>query len=414
MGVASLILAVSSLAIEGDLSSSWLASSGWIYTRDANGARQLLAMIGGSLITVTGVIFSVTLVALTNASSQLGTRILRTFARDTGNKIVLGAFLGTFLYCLLVMRTITGGSNGFVPHFSVLVGIALSMLCFALLIYFIHHVIRIVQADNVVTTLSADLDATISRVFPEEKESGDEREQIDVVPLLNGPSTTVGARKSGYLESIDYEAVLRLAVKNGATVEIVSAPGEFLVCGAVVARVRPPLAEDVARAVAHAFNIESERSYVQDLEFAFQQLVLVATRSLSPAINDQLLAMTCIDRLCEALVVLSRRQLPSRFRRDEAGVIKVIIPPLQYADIIQMALGLVSELARDSAGVSSHLLYAVGRVLDNINVPEMEHVLCTFAAELNIRASQSLTSEVDRLAVARAYQNAIVAPRKAA
>src|SRR4051812_32219546 len=108
MGAASLALAVLSLSFEKDLSSSWLASSGWIYTRDAEGARQLLSMIGGSLITVTGVVFSVTLVALTNASSQLGTRILRTFARDTGNKIVLGAFLGTFLYCLLIMRTITG------------------------------------------------------------------------------------------------------------------------------------------------------------------------------------------------------------------------------------------------------------------------------------------------------------------
>ena len=307
MGLGSVVLAVACLALEEKVTHSWLATSGWIYTRDATGARQLLSTIGGSLITVTGVVFSITLVALTNASSQFGTRILRTFSRDTGNKVVLGAFVGTFLYCLLIMRTITGGPNGFVPHFSVLVGIALSILCFALLIYFIHHVIRVVQADNVITALSNDLNGTIVRMFPSRIGDPNAPTSTFLAPSMSDSATPVRSCAAGYVESVDNEAILRCATECNVVVEIICSPGAFVFCGATLARILPNPEPEVANAVAGAFNLGTERSYVQDFEFAFQQLVLVATRSLSPAINDQLLAMTCIDRLCEALVVLVRR-----------------------------------------------------------------------------------------------------------
>jgi uncharacterized membrane protein len=398
MGIGSVLLAAGCLAVEGEVTSSWLASSGWIYTRDATGARQLLATIGGSLITVTGVVFSVTLVALTNASSQFGTRILRTFARDTGNKVVLGAFVGTFLYCLLIMRTITGGPNGFVPHFSVLVGIALSMLCFGLLIYFIHHVIRVVQADNVITELSNDLNGTIARMFP--SRIGDPAGPAPQfsAPSLHQSATPVIAEMAGYVESVDSDAILKGAVKNNITVEILCSPGAFVYCGSTLAVIRPECEPAVAQALARAFNIDSERSYVQDLGFAYQQLVLVATRSMSPAINDQLLAMTCIDRLCESLVVLGARQLPSRHRSDEDGHIRVVTPPIYYTEIVRIALSLVSEVSRDSAAVSSHILKSVGHVLEATEVPELRKAL----------------REVDRAAVSRAYERAMGYEQKAA
>jgi len=408
MGLGAFLLAVVSLALEGKVTSSWLSSFGWVYTRDAEGARQLLSMIGGSLITVTGVVFSVTLVALTNASSQFGSRVLRTFARDTGNKVVLGAFLGTFLYCLLVMRTITGGNNGFVPHFAVLVGIALSMVSFGLLIYFIHHVISIVQADNVITAISHDLNATIARMFPSQLGSpADNLSSSTVSSLLGQPAEVVTAPISGYLESIDDAALLKCAAKGNLTIEIVCSPGEFVFCGSKVALIRPPRGPEVREDLQKAFSIAKERSYVQDIGFAFQQLVLVATRSLSPAINDQLLAMTCIDRLCESLALIGERQLPCRYRMDEDGNVRIVAPSFRYTEIVRMALALISEVASDSAAVISHILYSIGRTISVVDVPELQSALVSYAGELHLRALQSLTTEVDRRTVEGAYRNAI-------
>jgi uncharacterized membrane protein len=407
MGLGAVLLAIASLAAEGEVSSSWLASSGWIYTRDPTGARQLLSTIGGSLITVTGVVFSVTLVALTNASAQFGTRILRTFARDSGNKVVLGAFVGTFLYCLLIMRTITGGPNGFVPHLSVLVAIALAMLCFALLIYFIHHVIRIVQADTVITALSNELNGTILRMFPSGLGDRGTPKPSSDTPSLSEFATPVLTGTAGYVQSIDNDAILKYGSENNIVVEIICSPGSFVFCGSTLALMTPSAGPEAVHSVAGAFNVGSERSYVQDVEFAFQQLVLVATRSLSPAINDQLLAMTCIDRLCETLVVLGRRELPSRFRADDKGTIRVIAPQIQYADIVGMAFSLVAEVSRDSAAVTSHLLCRIGYVLQNIQVSELRAALQSFASVLYSRSMQTLSSDADLGTVTRAYNTAL-------
>jgi len=414
MGFGAVLLATFSLSIESDFTSSSLASSGWIYTRDASGARQLLSTIGGSLITVTGVVFSVTLVALTNASSQFGSRILRTFARDTGNKVVLGAFVGTFLYSLLIMRTITGGQNGFVPHLSILVAIALSMLCFALLIYFIHHVIRILQADNVVTALSNDLNSTMVRMLPVEDDNPT-RDSAEV-PLQLGTEkpTEVVAQSSGYLESIDTAEILKYAQSADTTIQIACAPGDFIFCGSVLARLGVNGDQQLTHKIASAFNLESERSYVQDIEFAFQQLVLVAVRSLSPAINDQLLAMTCIDRLSEALELAERRQLPSRFQRDTDGRIRVSSPSLRYGDIVSMAFSLVSEVSRENAAVTAHILENIGRLLEQTHKSELRVAIQNLATDVHRRALQCLDSEVDRLTVQRAYEQIYAGIHRAA
>lgn len=412
MGSGAVILAAVSLGLETEFGSSSLAASEWIYTRDASGARELLSTIGGSLITVTGVVFSVTLVALTNASTQFGTRILRTFARDTGNKVVLGAFLGTFLYCLLIMRTITGGPDGFVPHLSVIVGIALSMLCFALLIYFIHHVIRIVQADNVVTALSHDLNSTVDRVLPQAADHS--KPAAHFSQIATERCTHVPARSSGYLESIDIAAILKCAQRADTTVEILCSPGDFVFSGAVLAHVGVRDNQQLADNIARAFNLESERSYVQDLEFAFQQLVLVGIRSLSPAINDQLLAMTCVDRLCESLEAAGQRRLPAVFHTDSDGKLRVIVPSLTYSDIVRMAFSLMAEVSRENAAVTAHILEGLGRVLIRVQTPELRAAILSLAEEVHSRSVECLTSAVDRNTVEFAYNRNFNEARRAA
>lgn len=146
MAAASAVLAMCNIYLDHTLPESW-RGNGWIYSGGAEGARAVLSVIASSMITVAGVVFSITIVALTLASSQFGPRLLRTFMRDTANQVVLGTFIATFLYCLLVLRTIRGlDEREFVPHLSVTVGVLLGVASLGVLIYFIHHVSVSIQA----------------------------------------------------------------------------------------------------------------------------------------------------------------------------------------------------------------------------------------------------------------------------
>jgi len=142
----------------------------WIYTGGTDGARSLLSSVAGSMVSVVATAFSITMVALPLASSNFGPRLLRNFMQDTGNQIAIGTFIATFIYCLLVLRTIHGEGDGysfFVPHLWVTVGTVLAIASMGVLIYFIHHASTIIQASHVITQVSDDLDKTIDRRFPE-------------------------------------------------------------------------------------------------------------------------------------------------------------------------------------------------------------------------------------------------------
>src|SRR3712207_4966988 len=133
--------------------------SGWIYTGGAEGARTLLSAVAGSVITVAGVVFSITIGTLTQASMQFGPRLLRNFMRDTGNQLVLGTFVATFMYCLLVLRSIESGPNASdVPHASVTAAVAFALASIAVLIYFTHHVSLSLQAPIAVATVANALE----------------------------------------------------------------------------------------------------------------------------------------------------------------------------------------------------------------------------------------------------------------
>lgn len=137
----SMLLVVVSVAVDEPVT-AWLAAN-TILTFDggADAASAVLGVIAGSMITIAGVVFSMTLLALSLASSQLGPRLLRTFMRDTSTQVVLGTFIATFVYCLLVLRTIRRvDEDAFVPNLSVSLGVFLAVASVGVLIYFIHPV----------------------------------------------------------------------------------------------------------------------------------------------------------------------------------------------------------------------------------------------------------------------------------
>ena len=166
MTVAAIVLSHATIYVDTLLSEGrWFEILGVTFTNKPEGARAVLSTVAGSMITVASLVFSITIVALTQAYSQFGPRLLYNFMRDTGNQIVLGTFIATFVYCLLVLRTVRGGEEGlFVPNLSTTIGVVMALMSISVLIYYIHHAATSLQASNVITGVSLNLARTINRI----------------------------------------------------------------------------------------------------------------------------------------------------------------------------------------------------------------------------------------------------------
>lgn len=317
----------------------------WLYTGGPEGAQTLLSTIAGSLITVAGVAFSVTIVVLSLTSTQFGPRLLRNFMRDLGNQTVLGAFIATFLYCILVLRTVRlGEESGFVPHLSVTTAVVLSVFDLTLLIYFIHHVSASIQATHVITAVARDLDGVIDQLFPEAlgKSASDPgmKERGAAVPNhFGGEAAAVPSERTGYLQAIENETLMALASKHNLLLRLDCRPGDFIIQGDPLAWGWPRERIDaaVAAAIDGAFILGKDRTFTQDLDFGVDQLVEIAVRALSPGINDPFTAMICIDHLGAVLCRLARRSIPSPFRFDREQVLRVIAAPVTFPQTVERA-----------------------------------------------------------------------------
>ncbi|MCL4254785.1 MAG: DUF2254 domain-containing protein, partial [Anaerolineae bacterium] len=276
-----------------------------IYIGGADSARTLLSTIAGAMISIAGLTFSITVVALTLASSQLGPRLLNNFMRDRGNQVVLGTFVSVFIYCLLVLRTVRDA--GFVPHLSVTVAILLALISIAVLIYFFHHIAVMLQAQTVVINIGTELETSIARLFPKSSTQTRYeyrlRDDADLPSDFDDQCKPVLAHGSGYLQAIDYEALVNIAIEHDAILKCVYRAGDFIASGAVIMQVYPAdvLTDDLEKAINQQLILGASRARLQDVEFAVAQLVEIAVRALSPGVNDPFTAIACLDQFSNSL-----------------------------------------------------------------------------------------------------------------
>jgi uncharacterized membrane protein len=372
MAAGSFILAVASVWVDTALGGAWVERLDIVYAGGADGATAILAAIAGSMITLAGVSFSMTLVALTLASSQFGPRLLRNFMRDPANQAVLGTFVGTFLYALIVLRTIRrddGGVTEFVPHLSVTIAVLLAMVSLAVLIYFIHHIASLIQADELIDRVSSDFRRSIDDLFPEQ--IGD-RSDARPTPARNREApvwsqheaVAIKSADDGYIEVVDADAVLATARSADLLVRIAHRPGAFVVEGDVLMHAAPRhrVGREEEERLRAACAIGSRRTPPQDITHVMSQLVEVAVRALSTGINDPFTANRCIDRLGAGLVRLAAREMPSPYRHDEHGTLRVIAPSVGFDELLDTAFDLIRQSARSHPAVLHRMLEAIAAV----------------------------------------------------
>lgn len=397
-----------------------------LFLGGAEGARSLLSAVAGSIITVAGVVFSITIATLTQASSQFGPRLLRNFMRDRGNQIVLGTFVATFLYCLAVLRTVHGANEGFwkefVPHISVTVAVALAILSIAVLIYFIHHVSASLQAPAVVANVANDLTSGVDRIFPErlgdgEVDPGDDPPPGSLPKDFESSVASVLSARSGYLQAIDNDGVLKLcAGKDGVIIELLRRPGDFVIEGQPLARVYPREKCDdaIADRIREKLYFGSERTSEQDVEFAIDQLVEIALRALSPGINDPFTAMQCIDWLGHALAKLGQRRFPSRYRFDEDSKKLCVIARVSDVDgVIDAAFDQIRQYGAGSVAVTARLLETLRVVGAENPHPRWRREFVRHAEMIYTQAQTKFVEPHDLEAIKERYDAAIVAMTQA-
>jgi uncharacterized membrane protein len=381
---------------------------GWVISGSADAAREILATIAAAIITVVGVVFSIILVTLTLASTQFGPRMLRNFIRDRGTQLTLGTFVATFVYSVLVLVSIGTGSHGdFVPHISVTVTLGLTVIDMAVLIYFIHHTSVSIQLPQVIASIAADLAEAIK-----EQGSGPVRPQpesgpstVELVARTESDGAVLLAPASGYLQFIKHQNLVRLATRADAVISLEQRPGHFIVRGHKYATVWPPEAAPlVERALGRAHIIGSHRTLTQDMSFGIDQLVEIAIRALSAAVNDTFTALTCIDWLGENLCKIVTRWHPARVHRDAQGYIRVITAEPTYERLVQRSFEKIRQSSMGMPAVMIRELEALARIMTETTSDGQRRVLLEQAAMIDRASERSVPEAADRADVRRRYE----------
>ena len=404
MAVTAAAIAFGSVGLDESVTDDWLEEWGWAYSGGAEGASALLGTVAGSMITIAGVVFSLTLVALSLASSQFGPRLLRNFMRDTSNQVVLGTFISTFLYCLLVLRTIRHGEDSsFVPHLSVTFGVLLAVVSLGVLIYFIHHVSVSIQAEEIIARVGDELFSGIERLFPEQigekpDPEADQPPQASVPAGLEEEAYPLLAKRDGYLQFIDANSLLEKAEESDALFRIPWKPGHYVMAGSPLLYIWPKDRMEKLKdtELQMLFVLGSRRTPSQDIEFAVHELVEIAARALSPGVNDPFTAITCVDRLGSALCRLVQREMPSPYRFDEKGELRVLTTSIKFAGVADAAFNQIRQHARGSAAVSIRLLEVIEEIMGFARKSEYQATLYHHAKMIARGADEALPEEEDR------------------
>ncbi len=419
MALGAMALSIGVVHADEVVNERWLRHASWaswIWMGGAAGARQVLATIAGSTITVAGVVFSITIVALSLASSQFGPRLLRSFMGDRLTQTVLGTFIATFLYCLMVLRTIRGTEDsGFVPHISVTLGLMLAVASVFLLIVFIHHVCASILADNLVARVAEEMRDGIDRVFPDRI---GEEEMPTATSLPEGfeqDALAVASEKSGFVQAVDGDALVEFATERNLVLRILRRPGEFVAEESPLAEVWPAreVDDEVAAAVRAAFYLGRHRTPTQDVEYCFDQLAEVAARALSPGINDPFTAMTCVEWLGVGLIRVASRATPSRHRCGEVGRLRVVAYQSDFAGLADAAFNAIRQYGCGSASVVLRMLEVIARIAPHTRREEDRKTLARHAEAIRADGIARMLNDADKAEIEGRFRAAAAALARA-
>lgn len=364
--VASIALAIAMIELDQTIDPVLREKYPRLFATEAEGARAMLSAIAGSMITVAGVVFSITIVALTLASTQYTSRILRTFMRDSANQIVLGVFVGIFSYCLIVLRTLSGGNDAqSAPSIAVLIAVILALIGIGFLIFFIHHIAATIQATEIISAVTGETIEAINRLFPKEMgEEADDEDENDQAALLEEKTWyEVPSLSRGYIQKIALKSLMRFAGERDVVVRMEKEIGDFVTKGRALAYLsldgKPD--KEAVKELNAIYAIDSYRTVDQDASFGIRQLVDIALKALSPGINDTSTAVICIDHLSAILQHVAPRRIESRYRFDN-GELRVITKAYSFQRLLRESYNQILESGEGNLAVIERMISSIEEI----------------------------------------------------
>lgn len=373
MGLGAFLLSYVTLTLDQRFGPRLLSQLPFIYLSQPDGARSFLSTVAGAMLGVAGVAFSILMVVLPMTSGQFGPRLLSNFMRDRGSQTVLGTFIATFLYCLLILRTVRGESStlaadAFVPQLSLIAALLVAIVGLGMFIYFIHHTAESIQVSYMLTQVSRKLRKRIlhdrpAPPYPAPLGHGPGPAQAEpaLPPDFRELSLPLAAARGDYLRSIEEDRLLRTADDAELVIELCRRPGDFVLQGSPLAYVYPgSRLASLEDELGACFNLGTRRGPLQDLEFLFDELTEVALRALPPSTNDPYTAMHCADRIADNLSLLASREPPSPYRFGESGKLRVVAPGLEPAALVPHLFGPIRAYGASDFMLLDHLLETFG------------------------------------------------------
>lgn len=366
-------------------------------------ARAVLATIAGAMLTVVGLVFSIMMVVLVLGSQQFSPRILSSLLRDHAAQNVLSIFIGVFIYCLVVLARTSDGDDGRASTtFSVLVSIALALLAIGAFIYFIDRITKTIRISYIIAGINRRTVAQLRRITEQPNQPLDDEEKAAAQSVRGENLTAVVAPRSGYIQTVDEDALLQVAAEHGFVIRLDKMIGDFVAQGSRLLSVGANADEkdaeqkEVVAALWAAFDIGPERTSMDDVLFGIRQLVDIALKAVSPGINDPTTAINCIDYISNILTHAARRPDQLRYQYDQENAVRIIRRPVSFAALVDHSFDQLRLYTRSDYVVTLRLVDALVEVAQATNDEERHAVLWRHAGLISRSVNTHITEPYER------------------
>jgi len=384
---------------------SWLeeefpVASAWVPTllfpshADPQVAQLILGGIAASIMTVVSIVFAILLMTLTLASMQFSPRIIVGFTRDRVTQWTLGIFLGTFLYCMAALPSARSVPHPFEPVATTLGAMVLALVCVGLLLFFIHHISQAISVNHIVDRIAEETEAMIDDLMPWPHLL--DHHVKDAEPLRpNASEVAILSHESGYIRFVDTRRLVAIAKHYHVTIRVLRRVGHFIPAGIPLmmvskgSRLSP---EGIAELLA-AFDFGPTRTLQQDVEFGVLQIVDVALKAISPAVNDPTTAINCVDQLSRILIRFASREPPDELLYDPPGVVRASIGWIHFERLLDAALEQIRMYSKTDVAVSLRLLRALGDIAASTRDPEFRRILVGHGMRIVAGCAEKLGEE---------------------
>jgi uncharacterized membrane protein len=368
MSIAAVLLAWFMYELDSLIPNEILANSHFILSGSPAELRTALISMATTILATAGVVFTLLTLPLSTVAAQYGSRLLRVFLGDRTTQLVLGTFVATFVYCLAAALSILPtmvDPNG--PQLTVTVGLILMLASFGSLILLVQHISTMLQAPNIAAAAGAELRDVILSEIPNQANAGEgfkDTSEDSPGSLEERNGYVIRVKQAGSIQYIDPQYLLTLAREHNLVIRLLRKPGHIVWRGTKVALVWPAnrVDEDLDRQIRNAFRVGNGRTPTQDVAYAINQLVEMAVRAMSPAINDPFTAMTCVDYIGEGLALFIKQGERSSYYYDQNNRLRIILEPVTFTELIDGAFDMLRHASCDNSSVLLHILDAIDAI----------------------------------------------------